>query len=110
MHGLYWTDSGGLSQYHDKRDEELARKMYAVAMGRAVGEVKQDAGVYFRAFEKGVLIANPTRQEKSIAIALGKNASFADIYSDTTVSSRAGVLSVTVNQQSGRILVKGELP
>lgn len=110
MYELHWTDCGGLANYHDKKDEELARKVYAVRMGKAVSEIKQDNGVYFRVFERGVLVANPTKQAKSITIALGKDASFADIYNDTIVSSKAGALSVTINQVSGRIFTKREQP
>jgi hypothetical protein len=75
-----------------------------VRIGMPIGDIQEQAGVYYRMHSKGLVAVNPESTDKHVQFLLGADySSLLDLYSNETLQVRNGLLSVYVPANSGRV-------
>jgi len=77
-----------------------------VRIGMPAGYIQVEDGVHYRLYQKGFVAVNPEKAGKKVEIAVGEGHSeFLDLYSDSVLQIRNGILSISVPADSGRVYV-----
>lgn len=104
LYGFPWADWFTLSKTdHDKR---LAKATYVARLGKPLGPPKQSGKVWYREFEKGLVVLNPESTTIYCVVPVRSTGSFDDAGYDRTFVSSAGKLRLEMLPESGRVMVR----
>ena len=104
LYGFLWADWFTLDK--TESDRRLAKALYQTRLGKPVGVLKQDGRVFYREFEKGIVIVNPTTQRISLSIPTRLASPLADVGYGGKITPSNGWLKIEVAAESGRVLIQ----
>ncbi len=86
LSGFLWADWYG--KYDDYKD------LFALRLGELVGKMQQRGPVYFRVFEKGVVVVNAGKEPAEFVVPSGENPQVEDKFSGKRLEITGGTLRV----------------
>jgi len=102
LYGFLWADWFTLEK--TESDRKLAKALYQARLGKPAGVLKQDGKVFYREFEKGLVIVNPTARPVSAVIPTRLTSPLADVGHSGTITPSNGRLKIEIAAESGRVL------
>ncbi|MBI3922941.1 MAG: hypothetical protein HY318_16085 [Armatimonadetes bacterium] len=104
LFGFLWAD--GLTLSEIPGNQNLAKALYLVRLGKPVGEVKTVDRVLYRRFENGFAALNPTRATVEFSFPVSHKAPLEDVGYDQKLTPRDGRLVLRMLSESGRLLLR----
>jgi len=100
-----WLMADWLDPTVSPENQNLAKAIYTVRLGRPLGDAKPAGDALYRVFEKGIVVLNPTRAAASASIPVPRDGMLADVAYDREVTASDGKLALEMAPESGRVLV-----
>jgi hypothetical protein len=100
--GFLWADWYTLKD--SDADQATAHSLYRVRLGKPLGDAKIIGDLHWRAFEKGLVVLNPTTYPVSIAIPAANWSALEDIGHGRVLRPENGKLRLDMQPESGRVL------
>ena len=111
LHG--WLLADWFDLIKSPESHQLARAIYSVRLGRPLSDAKRVGDLLYRAFEKGIVILNPTKSKLTTTIPTAHDGTLTDVAYDRDLTASGGSVRVEMAPESGRVLVwreSGRLP
>jgi len=86
-------------------NQKLAQAIYTIRLGKPLSEAKPVGDLLYRAFEKGVVVLNPTRARVSANVPIPHDGRLSDVAYDRTLTASDGTISLDLSPESGRVLL-----
>lgn len=86
-------------------NQNLAKAIYTVRLGKPLGDAKPAGDALYRVFEKGIVVLNPTRAAVSASMPVPRDGKLADVAYDRELTASDGKLALEMAPESGRVLV-----
>jgi hypothetical protein len=97
--GLIWAAGGDILK------DNPARRLYDIRLGRPQGPAQRSGEVYYRCFERGMVVVNPTAQPQTCTIGNISAAGLYDLFEEKELPLDRAALSFPIPGRSGRVFL-----
>jgi len=99
LSGFIWAAGG------DILNDNPARKLCEIRLGKAQAPARQSGEVYYRLFERGMVAVNPSAQAQTAAIGEIPTARLFDLFEEKLLPPDPAAPKVTIPAKSGRVFL-----
>jgi hypothetical protein len=103
LHGWLLADWFDLTR--SPENHKLARAIYSIRLGKPLSDAKPVGEVLSRAFEKGIVVLNPTESKLPVAIPTAHDGVLTDVAYDRDLTASVGTITLEMAPESGRVLL-----
>jgi len=103
LHGWLLADWFDLTKAPE--NEKLARAIYSIRLGKPLSDAKPVGDALYRAFEKGIVVLNPTKSRLSMHIPTARDGRLIDMAYGRELTASTDGLTLDIAPESGRVLV-----
>jgi hypothetical protein len=103
LHGWLLADWFDLTK--SPENEKLAKAIYAIRLGKPLSDAKPVGDLLYRAFEKGIVVLNPTRAKASASVPTARDGRLSDVAYDRELTASNGSVVLEIAPESGRVLI-----